>query len=99
MVVASRARRLGQMDAEYVKCPTCGMGWFTRRLCGHCAFRREPDPDCSECGGNVEYGLTGAHECPEPYDYETARFIAGTPCVVSPTTAARVRLGLARGPR
>jgi hypothetical protein len=90
-------------DSEIVTCPTCGMTWFTRRLCGTCAFRTEPDPDCQECGGNVEYGLTKAHTCPEPFPYETAQHMANMAqaaggIVVSQTTKARIKLGLERGP-
>lgn len=88
---------LGSSDSEYVTCPTCGMGWFTRRLCGICAFRTEPDPDCYECGGNVEHGLTAAHTCPEPFSYGMARTIASSGAIVTQRTAARVRLGLERG--
>lgn len=85
-------------DSEIVQCPDCGMTWFTRRLCGTCAFRATPDPDCHECGGNVEYGLTAAHVCPEPFPYDVAQVMAHSGAVVSQRTAARVRLGLKRLP-
>jgi hypothetical protein len=85
-------------DSEIVQCPNCGMTWFTRRLCDDCAFLHEPDPNCETCHGKVEYGLTDAHTCPEPFDFMTATMIANSGGIVDQRTAARVRLGLMRGP-
>lgn len=91
-------------DAEYVTCENCGMGWPTRRLCEHCAFRAGgADPSCETCKGTGEAGLTPAHRCPEPMPYEIARLYAdtaqsmaarGSPMIVSPRIKAQIKLGL-----
>ena len=96
------------MDGEYVTCPTCGLGWFTRAWCPSCFGSVEAlvtrgaraDPACVICHGSGDGGLTAAHVCPEPLPYATARALADAAVaagglVVSPLLKARVRLGLA----
>ena len=86
-------------DGEYVQCPHCGMGWWTRLLCVDCLLR--DDPACETCHGTGDAGLSAAHHCPEPYSRETARALAdfhsATQIPVSPRMKARIRLGLVDG--